>query len=152
MQHHNEELQKLLSTLSDKQKRLYELNREHGASSWLTTIPLSEEGYDLIKQSFWDLIRIRYCWTFTRLPSNCECGIKFDIQFDINHIRNTTSILLKDVCKDVRVEPQLQQLTGEYLQHSTAAGDEVRLDISAFGFWRAGQIAFLVARVFNPYA
>ena len=45
-----------------------------------------------------------------------------------NHIRNITSILLKEVCKDVRVEPQLQQLTGEYLQHSTAAGSEVRLD------------------------
>ena len=33
MQHHNEELQKLPSTLSDKQKRLNELNREQGASS-----------------------------------------------------------------------------------------------------------------------
>ena len=33
MQHNNEELQKLPSTLSDKQKRLNELNREQGASS-----------------------------------------------------------------------------------------------------------------------
>ena len=48
-----------------------------------------------------------------------------------NQIKNITSILLKDVCKDVRVEPQLQKLTGEYLQHSTAPGNEVRLDISA---------------------
>ena len=47
MQHHNEELQKLRSTLSDEQKRLNELNIEQGSSSWLTTIPLSEEGYDL---------------------------------------------------------------------------------------------------------
>ena len=69
-----------------------------------------------------------------------------------NHIRNITSILLKEVCKDVRVEPQLQQLTGEYLQHSTAAGNEVRLDISARGFWQAGQMAFLDVRVFNPNA
>ena len=37
MQHPNEELQ----------KRLNELNREQGASSRLTTIPLSEEGYNL---------------------------------------------------------------------------------------------------------
>ena len=80
MHHHNEELQKLRYTLSDKQKRLNELNREQGASSWLTTIPLSEEGYDLTKQLFWDLIRIRYGWTLTRLPSNCECGNKFDVQ------------------------------------------------------------------------
>ena len=100
MQHHNEELQKLRSAFSDEQKRLNELNREQGASSWLTTIPLSEEGYDLTKQLFWELIRIRYGWTLTRLPSNCECGNKFDVQHALscqkggfvslrhNHIRN----------------------------------------------------------------
>ena len=33
MQYHNEELQKLRSTLTDEQKRLTELNREQGASS-----------------------------------------------------------------------------------------------------------------------
>ena len=149
MQHHYEKLQKLRSILSDEQKRLNELNREQGASSWLTTIPLSEEGYDLTKQLFWDLTRIKYGWTLTRLPSNCECGIKFNIQHAFfcknggflslrhNHIRNITSILLKEVCKYVRVERKLQQLTGEYLQHSTTAANEVKLDISARGFWQA---------------
>ena len=52
----------------------------------------------------------------------------------------------------MRVEPQLQQITSEYLQHSTAAGNEVRLDISALGFWQAGQMAFLDVRIFNPNA
>ena len=42
--------------------------------------------------------------------------------------QNIMSIRLKKVCKDVRVKLQLQQLTGEYLQNSTAAGNEVRLD------------------------
>ena len=161
MQHHNEELQKLRSTFSDEQKRLNELNREQGASSWLTTIPLSEEGYDLTKQLFWDLIRIRYGWTHTRLPSNCERGNKFDVQHALscekggfvslrhNHIRYITSIPLKEVCKDMRVEPQLQQLTGE---QSTVAGNEVRLDINARGFWQAGQMEFLDVKVFNPNA
>ena len=79
MQHHNGELQKLRSTLSDKQKRLNELNREQGSSKWLTTIPLSEKDYNLNKQLFWDLIRIRYCWILIRLPPNCECVVKFDI-------------------------------------------------------------------------
>ena len=42
MQHHNEELQKLRSTLSNEQKGLNESNREQGASSLLsTTIPPS---------------------------------------------------------------------------------------------------------------
>ena len=43
----------------------------------------------------------------------------------------------------MRVEPQLQQLTGEYLQHSTAAGNEVRLDI---------RLDIIDVRVFNPNA
>ena len=67
MQHQNEKLQKLRSTLSDEERRLNELNREQRASSWLTRIPLSEESYDLTKQLFWDLIHIRYGWTLTRL-------------------------------------------------------------------------------------
>ena len=69
-----------------------------------------------------------------------------------NHIRSITSILLKEVCKDVRVEPQLQQITGEYIQHSTAAGNEVRHDISAREFWQTGQMAFLDVRFLNPNA
>ena len=51
----------------------------------------------------------------------------------------------------MRVEPQLQQLSGEYLQSSTVAGN-VTLDISARKFWQAGQMAFLDVRVFNPNA
>ena len=31
-------------------------------------------------------------------------------------LRNITGILLNEICKDVRVELQLQQLTGETLQ------------------------------------
>ena len=57
-----------------------------------------------------------------------------------NHTRNITLILLKEVCEDVLVEPKLQQLTGEYLQHSIGAGNEVRLNISARGFWQAGHL------------
>ena len=44
-------------------------------------------------------------------------------------------ILLKEVCKDLPVEPQLQQLKGEYLQYQTIAGNEARLDISTRGLW-----------------
>ena len=164
MQHYNEELQRLRSSLSNEENRVNELNGEQRASSWLTTIPLLEEGYDLTKHLFWDLIRIRYGWTLTRLPSNCECGSKFDIQQALcckkggfvslrhNHIINITLMLLKKVCKDVRVELQLPQLAVEYLQNSTAGVNKVRLDISARVFWQAGKMAFLDVRVFNPNA
>ena len=65
---------------------------------------------------------------------------------------NITATLLKEVCKDISVEPQLQQLTGETLQSSTLTGNEVRLDICARGFWQAGQMALFDERVFNPNA
>ena len=46
------------------------------------------------------------------------------------NIRNITLILFKEVCKGVHV-------------------DEVRLDISAYGFWKAGMV-FLDVRIFKP--
>ena len=50
------------------------------------------------------------------------------------------------------MEPQRQQITREYLQHSTAAGNEVRLAIIAHGLLKAGQMTFVDVRVFNPNA
>ena len=49
-------LENIRPYLTEEQIRLNNLNQEHGSSSWLTTLPLSEEGYDLTKQLFWDLI------------------------------------------------------------------------------------------------
>ena len=70
-----------------------------------------------------------------------------------NQIPNITASLLKETCKDVRVEPTLQQLTGENFNSKSAIiTEEARLDISARGFWNAGQTAFFDIRVFNPNA
>ena len=127
------------SYLTEEQIRLNNLNQEHGSFSWLTTLPLSEEGYDLTKQ----------------------CGEKFDLQHALsckkggfgslqhNFVRNITSSVLSEVCKDVRVKPQLQP---ETFGPSTATGNKVRLDVCARGFWQAGQMTFFDVRVFNPNA
>ena len=53
-------------------------------------------------------------------------------------MRKITARLLKEVCKDFCVEPQLQQLTGETLQSSTLTRNEVHLDIFARDFWQTG--------------
>ena len=125
------------SYITEEQIRLNNLNQEHGSSSWLTTLLLSEEGYDLTKQ----------------------CGEKFDLQHALsctkggfgslqhNFVRNITSSVLSEVCKDVRVEPQLQP---ETFAPSTATGNKVRLDVCARGFCQAGQMTFF--EVFNPNA
>ena len=72
-----------------KKKCLNELNRHQGASSWLNTIHLLKEGYDLTKQLFWDLICVRYSWKLIRLSSNYESGIKFDIQHALISCKET---------------------------------------------------------------
>ena len=138
------------------------MHQEQGALSWLTTLPIKEESYDLTKQLFWDLVRMRYNWALSRLPSVCECGTKSDLTHALsckkgafvslrhNYIRNITASLLTEVCKDVRVEPLLQQLIGENLQNHTSRRNKVRLDICARGFWEAGQAAFFNVCVFSP--
>ena len=70
-----------------------------------------------------------------------------------NHVRDITAQLLKEVCKDVKIEPHLQALTGEEMIERTAnRTDEARLDVSARGFWQSGQVAFFDVRVFYSNA
>ena len=65
--------------MNENQQRLNDINQEPGASGWISSLSLDEEGYVLNKQLFWDLIPIRYGWKLTRLPENCECGVKFGL-------------------------------------------------------------------------
>ena len=131
---------------------------------WLITLPIKDEGFQLDKQTFWDLIRIRYGYQLTRLPEKCACGAHyFHLQHSLsckkggfvslrhNMIRDVTAKFLDEVCHDVRVEPQLLPVTGESFKEATANRTcEARLDISARSVWITGQKAFLDVRVFNP--
>ena len=80
-QKHQATLENIRSYLTEEQIRLNNLNQEHGSSSWLTTLPLSEEGYDLTKQLFWDLIRICY-------------GHSQDFQHIVSAVKNPTYSML----------------------------------------------------------
>ena len=105
------------------QLKLNELACAKGASSWLTSLPLAEEGYELHKDLFWDLIRLRYGFQLRRVPTKCECGSSFDLQHALsckkggfvslrhNDLRNSIASLLKNVCKDVTTEPLLSPLS-----------------------------------------
>ena len=162
---HKELLQSLRKNMAPDSLRRNDLNIEPGASLWLSSLPLKDEGYCLNKQTFWDLIRLRYGWQLKRTPENCECGARFNLQHALscvkggfisirhNRIRDITANLLKEVCRDVRIEPHLQPLTGEAFKENTAnLSDEARCDVSARGFWVAGQVAFFDMRIFNPTA
>ena len=149
--------------ISSEERKQNDLNLETGASSWPPTLPIKEEGYILNKQSFWHLLSIRYGWKLKRIPSHCACGNTFNLQHALqcpiegfvtlryNHIRNKTTSLLTEVCKDVRVEPQMQPLNGETFSEKTAnKSDQGRVDVSARNFWLTGQVAIFDVRVFNP--
>ncbi|XP_066936770.1 uncharacterized protein [Clytia hemisphaerica] len=151
--------------MSKAKLRLLNLNSECGASLWLTTLPIKDEGYQLDKQSFWDLLKIRYGYQLSRLPERCPCGSPFNIQHALsckkggfvtqrhNTLRDVTAKLMTEVCNDVKVEPPLSELTGERFRETTAnVTPEARLDVSARNFWVTHQRAFFDIRVFNPTA
>ena len=161
----NEKLTQIRNELNKKQLRLNDICKEKGASNWLTVIPLSDQGFDLNKQQFWDAIRLRYNWPIPNLPTSCVCGSKFNLEHCMickkggfitlrhNSIRDLTASMLREVCTDVGIEPPLIELSGENFElKSTKTGAEIRTDIRARGFWTKGQQAFFDVRVFDPNA
>ena len=143
-----------------------DLASESGASSWLTSLPLTKFGFTLHNGALRDALALRNGWLPSHIPTHCECGAKFTIDhclscqkggFPIlrhNAVRDLTAHLLTEVCHDVRVEPDLQPLSGKTLARATSiTQDGAPLDIAANGFWGGrSQRTFLDVRVFNPHA
>ena len=150
--------------MSNDQLRANDLATMKGASSWIITLPLASENFQLNKREFYDPISIRYRWPLKYLPSTCPCGKQFDVDHALScmkggfvyqrhdDVRDVLSEMLKEVCKDVKTEPHLRPLTGEVLPNNNNSTDDARLDISARSFWQKGQRAFFDIRVFNPFA
>ena len=73
-------LEELRSKMSAEKLRGNDVAQMKGASSWLTALPLKEEGYVLNKREFFDAIAIRYAWEVKRLPTKCVCGKPFTME------------------------------------------------------------------------
>ena len=67
-----------------------------------------------------------------------------------NALRDTEAKMLKQVCKDVKTEPQLIPTAIEWLKGSTAPNS--RPDISARGLWSPCERTFFDVRVTHPTA
>ena len=64
-----------------------------------------------------------------------------------------TASLLSEVCSNVSIEPQLQELNGEPVRDSANKEAGARLDIAADGFWGPRrERTYFDVRVFNPFA
>ena len=66
-----------------------------------------------------------------------------------NRIRDLEASILRDVCKDVKVEPELMPVGSSSIA-STNLSEKARLDVSAVGIWSPMERTFLDVRVVHP--
>ena len=151
-------------SLSDNLRRSFQLAAEKGSSTWLTALPIEDQGFAVHKGEFQDALCLSYGWLPHRLPGKCECGSTFSIDHSLNcpkgafptirhnELRDVTDNLLAEVCHDVYIEPVLQTLGGETINHLSAnLEDHARLDIRGRGSWGSTcQCTFFDIKVFNP--
>ena len=142
------------NSLPTKAKRAVELATEKGSSNWLTVIPLKDLDYNLNKKESRDAIKLRYDWEITDTPMLGACGVQFSVDHAMvcqrggfiiqrhNDLRDLEAEMLRMVCNDVEVEPVLQEVTGETLNHGVNKVPDARLDIHARGFWERQRSAF----------
>ena len=149
--------------LTDDQKKLLGMSREKGAGAWLTASPIQSLGYEFNKQDFRDSLCIRYGWRIKNMPLYCACASKNDIDHSLscklggyvifrhNRMRDTTAEILKEICKDVRIEPELTPLASDNNEGTSMnTKDRARLDVSCVGLWSPLERTFLDIRIFHP--
>ena len=69
-----------------------------------------------------------------------------------DELRESKAETPRMVCNDVEVEPVLQEVTGETLNHGANKAPDARLDIHARGFWERQRSAFFDVKVCHPNA
>ena len=150
----------LLTVVDGKTKRMLELAKEKGAGAWLSANPIKSLGYVLNKQEFRDSICLRYGWKIPETPAYCQCGKKNDLDHTLscpnggytymrhNCIRDLEGEFMKEVCKDVKIEPELLSVRENDMSGNTKL--KARLDVSGVGVWGAHERTFLDVKVFHP--
>ena len=148
------------STLPSDLLRSVNQSRDKGASSWLTAVPLVDQGLVLNKQEFRESLRLRYNMPLSDLQRKCVCGEKYTVCHALSckkggfvakrhdGVRNLLTSLVGKVCTNFEVEPQLQPLDDERFNlRSAVTNPEARLNFKAGGFWSRGATAFFDVRV-----
>ena len=140
--------------------------REKGRSSTLTTPLVAKHGFFLnVKADCHDHIHLCYCWPLDNLPSISPCGDRYKVNHaqicklsGFIHMRHNdpTDFLascMKEIYKDVEIEPKLQPLMGKsFLSSITNLDPDARADIKVRGFWTEGCNTFFDTQAFYPHA
>ena len=154
-------LDSLFPEMNQTLKRYVELACEKGAGVWLSALPLQAAGYIMNKQEFRNAICLRYGRAVPNTPPYCACGEKNDLDHTLNcklggyvtmrhnNIRDVEARFLKEVCKDVKTEPELIPI-GNTESESSNEAKKARPDVSAVGIWSSMERTFLDVRIMNP--
>ena len=161
---HKSHFDELYENSNAELRRSLDLASQKGSSIWLNTLPIEKQGYALNKQEFHDAVALRYNFKICGLASLCACGTQNSLDHALicklggytimrhNEVRNTEADLMREVCRDVQLEPVLIPLSGQQFSRSSNHDDMARLDISARGLWNPMEKAFLDVRIFHPNA
>ena len=94
----------------------------------------------------------------------CACGVQFSVDHAMvcqrggfiiqrhNDLRDLEEEMPRMVYNDVEVEPVLQEVIGETLNHGANKAPDARLDIHARGFWERQRSALFDVRLCQPNA
>jgi len=160
------EAERVLQQLPQQEQRAVELAQRKGASAIFTTLPLEKYGFTFAsKRDFRDILCMRYRKHIPGLPARCTCLQPYSLDHSqicpkggfiaLRHDepKNLFGRLARRVFRDVEVEPELEQLSGEVLDKKSAnRQDEARSDVRVRNFWGNRKDAFFEFRVFYPFA
>ena len=156
-----DELRQIEEVVDERTKRILASAQEKGSGAWLTALPIQALGYTLNKQEFRDSICLRYGWNIPNTPNFCQCGEKNNIDHTLNckkggyvalrhnRVRDLEADLMKEVCHNVQVEPELLPIANDGSRQGNRA-EKARLDVAGVGVWGAYEKTFLDIRIMHP--
>ena len=161
----NEELNEIKESreLGENMERILDLSGEKGSGLWLTGLPIQSLGQAFNKEDFQGALCVRYDKNIPGTPSVCSCGTKNDtdhilmcklggyVSLRHNRIRDLEAELMREVCHDVKIEPDLIPIENEL--NTSGSGNKkerARLDVSGVGVWGPYEKTFLDIRVMHP--
>ena len=157
-----EERDEIYGMVDSKMQRILDLSLEKGSGAWLTALPIQSLGYTLNKQEFKDSVCLRYGWNIPNTPSYCQCKAENNINHTLNcklggyvamrhnRVRDVEAALMKEVCHDVRIEPELLPIATDGPARRGNTAEKARLDVSGIGVWGAYEKTFLDIRIMHP--
>ena len=132
---------------------MLDLSIEKGVSNLLTALPISDFGFELLKQHIWDTICLRHGWSIATLPTTFLCGSRFvkkggSVSIRHNYVkRSHHKYVIQSLQRHIN-RAKINTVNGRRVRQHNYKHN--KLDITAREVWERGQQALLDIRVFWP--